>query len=61
MTITAEVQGIPEGIDYGVQWQNDLSGEFEDVQGATDVNITFVATEEKMHCKWRVRLTAPEE
>jgi hypothetical protein len=59
VTIRAEIEGMPEGIGYGLQWQNDLSGEFLDVPGATEDTIAFLADEKNVHCVWRVRLTLP--
>ncbi|MCL2812055.1 MAG: hypothetical protein FWD25_09245 [Clostridia bacterium] len=55
-TITATIEGIPEGVIYSLQWQNNISGEFADVPGETGYTITFDATEENMRCAWRVAL-----
>jgi len=54
--ITALIEGIPQGVFYTLQWQNDLRGEFEDVPGETGESITFDITEENLRCRWRVAL-----
>ena len=56
-TIHAEVEGVPEGTAYAMQWQNDLCGEFADVPGETGYSVSFDATAENMRCKWRVAIT----
>jgi len=56
VTLTAEVTGIPEGIEYTLQWQNDMSGKFEDVPGKTGTSITFTVDEDNANCAWRVAL-----
>jgi len=56
VTITANVTGVPEGADYSLQWQNDLSGEFRDVLGATSASVSFPANESNVNCAWRVEL-----
>ncbi|MCL2811529.1 MAG: hypothetical protein FWD25_06535 [Clostridia bacterium] len=52
--ITALIEGIPEGVSYTLQWQNDLSGEFKDVPGETGERVVFDITEENLRCRWRV-------
>jgi hypothetical protein len=37
-----------------VRWQNDASGEFLDVPGATDTVFQFVADEGNTGCHWRI-------
>ncbi|MCL2812733.1 MAG: hypothetical protein FWD25_12710, partial [Clostridia bacterium] len=54
--ITALIEGVPEGVFYTLQWQNDLSGEFEDVPGETGESVVFDITEENLRCRWRVAL-----
>jgi len=54
--LTAQIEGIPEGIDYALQWQNDLSGEFEDAPGETGVSVVFDMDSQYVRCMWRVAL-----
>ncbi|MCL1963500.1 MAG: hypothetical protein FWF69_00360 [Firmicutes bacterium] len=61
VTLTAAVEGVPEGCEYTLQWQNDLTGTFEDVPGETGERVTFVATEENIRCEWRALLVLPGE
>jgi|GEM_PF-1750018 len=56
VTLTAQIEGIPEGVAYVLQWQNDRSGEFEDVPGETGISVTFDNTPENVSCMWRVAL-----
>jgi len=56
-TIHADIGDIPKGAAYLLQWQNDLSGAFEDVPGETGPSITFEASANNMNCNWRVALT----
>lgn len=57
VTILADIDGIPAGIGYDVQWQNDLDGEFRDVPGETGTYVTFIANERNVNCHWRLELT----
>ncbi|MCL1796259.1 MAG: hypothetical protein FWG37_05125 [Clostridia bacterium] len=56
VTIVADVLGVPDGAEYGLQWQNNLSGEFLDVPGATQASLSFPANENNVNCAWRVEL-----
>ena len=56
VTLTADISGIPEGVAYSLQWENNQQGEFMDVPGETDISVTFVADEQTIYCRWRVRI-----
>ena len=60
-TIRADIGDMPKSGAYLLQWQNDLSGAFEDVPGETSSSITFDASAVNMNCNWRVALTPAEE
>lgn len=55
LTLTAELINFPENADVQYQWQNDISGTFEDVPGATGKSHTFYADGENIRCSWQVR------
>lgn len=61
VTIEATVTGVPEGINYRLQWQNDKGGEYQDVPGETKKSVTFQATQKTVSCNWRVVLRVNEE
>jgi len=62
-TIAARIDGVPEGVAYELQWQNDIavSGEFVDVPGETGDSVTFDVTPETARCVWRVAVTLLEK
>lgn len=60
-TIHAEIADAPKGVAYILQWQNDLSGTYENVPGETGDSITFDANAANMNCNWRVELTPVDE
>lgn len=56
ITLTANLEGF-DGIDYTLQWQRSLDGKkWEDEPGATDVNFSFILTEENDNYFWRVKV-----
>ena len=54
--LTAQIEGIPEGVAYTLQWQNDMSGEFADVPGETGESVAFGMDSENVRYQWRVAL-----
>lgn len=56
VTLTARVYNIPEDTALTFQWQNDATGRFEDVSGATEQTYTFYAGADNSGCRWRVRV-----
>lgn len=62
VTITATIDGIPDGMNYTVQWRNDLNGEFQDVPGETGMSVIFIADELNVNCSWQLvlKVTLPE-
>lgn len=56
VTITATIEGVPDGMNYMLQWRNDASGDFQDVPGETGMSVTFVADEWNVNCSWRLVL-----
>ena len=61
VVVTAHVDGIPEGVDYTLQWQNDISGEFEDMPGETSESITVNINNKNIQCEWRAVVILAEE
>ena len=53
VVVTAQVEGVPKGVNYTLQWQNNISGEFEDMPGETGENITVNITNKNIQCEWR--------
>lgn len=56
VTLTARVFNVPEDAALTFQWQNDVTGRFEDVSGATEQTYTFYAGADNSGCRWRVRV-----
>ncbi|MDR3051914.1 MAG: hypothetical protein LBU67_09380 [Oscillospiraceae bacterium] len=54
VTLTATLSNMPEGRPYSVQWQNDATGEFLDVPGATEPVHQFVSDAANTGCTWRI-------
>lgn len=52
--LTSEITGLPTGATLVYQWQNDASGAFSDVPGATESTYTYRVTMENAHCNWRL-------
>lgn len=59
LTLYADLHNVPEGMALGFQWQNDASGTFEDVPGATEATYSFVADATNSGCGWRLLLSVP--
>lgn len=57
VTLKAILQNLPEDMLAHVQWQNDASGSFADVEGATGLSHTFTADAVNTGCQWRVAVT----
>lgn len=56
ITLTSQVTGVPDGTMLVYQWQNDASGAYENVPGATSSTYTYVVDEETNNCDWRVQV-----
>lgn len=56
ITLKASVQGIPAGASYSIQWQNNASGAFRDIENATGTSYTFCADNQNTGCVWQAVL-----
>lgn len=56
VTLIANVSGISDEADYTIHWQNNLSGAFRNVTGATNRSLTFPASVRNVNCAWRVEM-----
>lgn len=56
VTLYSQVTGVPEGAMLVYQWQNDASGEYMDVPGATNSTYTYVVDEATNNCDWRLQV-----
>lgn len=56
VTMTAKVYNVPENTDLSFQWQNNATGRYEDVPGATEQTYSFYADEGNSGCLWRVKV-----
>ncbi len=57
VTLFANADNLPIAKRIEYQWQNDASGEFQDVPGAQGPTFTFRTSDKDMFCNWRMRLT----
>lgn len=60
ITVTAVLSGFPENATLQYQWQNNASGAYMDVPGATDISYTFTANAQNTGCSWQVVITVLE-
>lgn len=57
VTVRAIVHNLPDAYSASFQWQNDASGSFQDVAGATGETFTFTVGEfGNDGCNWRVNV-----
>lgn len=58
VTATATLHNIPDSVNISFQWQNDATGDYKDVNGATTQSYTFVVDSfNPAGCNWRVNAT----
>jgi len=59
LVMTAKLSGF-DGIDYSLNWQVSDGGEWEDIKGETEEELTVVITEENADCSWRLAVIVSE-
>lgn len=59
-TITAVIEDAPPQETWYLVWQNDIGGEFADVPGENETQISFYADERNASCYWRALMIAVE-
>lgn len=57
VTVTANVINVDPSLTLTYEWENNASGEFQHVLGATGRSFTFIADETNTACEWRVYIT----
>lgn len=57
ITVVATVTNVPEDVPIQYQWQNDASGTYKDVPGATDRSYSYIVDTYGEGCNWRVTVT----
>ena len=57
LTLIAKISGVPEGVNYKLQWQVTTTGseaDYKDISGETGSRYTFTLTKDNMNYSWRV-------
>ena len=60
LTLIAKISGVPEGVEYKLQWQVTETGkeaDYKDIENETDSKHTFLLTKNNMNFQWRVIIT----
>ena len=60
LTLVAKISGVPEGVNYKLQWQVSETGneaDYKDITGENGSRYTFLLTKENMNFSWRVIVT----
>ena len=60
LTLIAKVSGVPEGVEYKLQWQVTETGkdaDYKDIENETGSKYTFLLTKDNMNFHWRVIIT----
>lgn len=56
VTLVSQIDGIPAGAMVAYQWQNDISGQYKNVAGATGSTYTYVVDKTNNNCDWRLQV-----
>ena len=60
LTLAARVSGVPEGVQYKLQWQVTTTGmeeDYTDITGETGAQYSFMLTKANASYSWRVIVT----